>query len=76
MNIITQYPKFRIRKQWVDFANMLRDENGKFIRAIVRYGLNEEETTELSPQALEYFNGVVRPDLDRQHNRMKKGQKL
>lgn len=76
MTEIGMYPKFRFRKQWFDYSNHLRGECGKFIRAIVRYGLNEEEATELSSQALEYFNGVVRPDLDRQHDRMKKGQRI
>lgn len=68
------YAKFRYRKQWVDYSIALHEECGRFMRAIVRYGLYEQEPTGLSDAANEYFNGVVRPDLDRQHTKMKKGQ--
>lgn len=70
---IQRYPKFRFRQQWLDYATALHDECGRFLRAVVRYGLYEELPKTLSVLALEYFNGVVRPDLDRQHDRMKKG---
>lgn len=70
---IQRYPKFRFRQQWLDYATMLHGECGRFLRAVVRYGLYEESPGYLSASAFEYFDGVVRPDLDRQHDRMKKG---
>ena len=76
MNDIISYPKFRFMGSWLDYSNTLHNDSGRFLRAIVRYGLYEEEPDGLSPCALEFFNGIVRPELDRQHSRIKKGLRI
>lgn len=70
------YPKFRFSASWVNYSNALHEEDGRFLRAVVRYGLYEEEPAGLSEIAQEYFNGIIRPALDRQHARMRKGTEV
>ena len=47
-----------------------------FFDAISKYGCYEIEPTDLQGEALDYFNTEVRPELDKQHEVMKKGGRI
>lgn len=66
-----KYPEYEFRTEWVKFLDTL---NGKpedvllFFNAVNNYAFWEEET-ELPPEISDYFNTVIRPELDRQHRK-------
>lgn len=65
---------FYFFKEWYEFADRLTDsERLSFYRAVVYYGLDEEEPVNLNGDSLKYFNEVIRPNIDKQHSK-KKGQ--
>lgn len=75
-----KYPKMHILPEWMEQINkMPRNEGNALLFAAAGYGIREiEPTTEgyLTPEALEYFNRVIRPELDRQHRRFNEGKKI
>lgn len=72
------YEKFRWLTEWVGYCTTLHDdmEQLAFHESIAKYGLKGEEPTEITGAALEYFNREIRPELDRQHERMMKGRDI
>ena len=72
------YEKFRWFAEWVAYCETLHDdmEQLAFHESIAKYGLKGEEPTEIAGAALEYFNQKIRPELDRQHERMRKGRDI
>ena len=64
--------------EWVAYCETLHDdmEQLAFHESIAKYGLKGEEPTEIAGAALEYFNQKIRPELDRQHERMMKGRDI
>ncbi len=69
------YEKFRWFAEWVAYCETLHDgtEQLAFHESIAKYGLKGEEPTGITGAALDYFNREIRPELDRQHERMMKG---
>ena len=61
---------WRIAKLCMTIWNNSRSTN------LAKYGLKGEEPTEIAGAALEYFNQKIRPELDRQHERMMKGRDI
>ena len=72
------YNKFRWFAEWVEYCKTLYDDSEQlaFHEAIAKYGLECEEPIRITGAALEYFNMKVRPELDRQHKRMREGKRL
>lgn len=75
-----RYPKMHILPEWMErISQMPRDEGNALLYAAAGYGIREiEPTTEgnLTPEALEYFNREIRPELDRQHKRLNEGNPI
>lgn len=66
------FEKFQFRVKWMEFAATLQPkEETAFKWAVILYGLKSEEPTRLHGKSLEYFNSEVRPDIDKQHKRMR-----
>lgn len=63
-----KYPKFLFLSEWAKFGDKLASGEDRlmFYRAVCNYGLNEAEP-ELTHVIADFFNTVVRPELDRQH---------
>ena len=64
-----RYKHFIWLRKWDGFLRSIKD-TAEFVTmfdAIALYGLEGKEPAGLSGRNLEYFNSVVRPDLDRQH---------
>lgn len=55
--------------QWYLYLRSVKDDwaRAELTGAIFDYGARCKEPTTLPPQMIEYFNAVVRPELDRQH---------
>lgn len=54
-------------RQWYEFIKpMRRDEGVRFMFKIVQYGAAGIEPTGLPPKERNYFDNVIRPQLDRQ----------
>lgn len=71
------YPKFRVVPEWLEFmGNMNKEDRGKMFDAIMIYGCFELEPTNLDGDLLEYFNKEIRPELDRQHKRLREGKEI
>lgn len=70
-----KYEKFRWFAELMEFEEPLPDIDDRvaFNMAIKDYGLSGVVRHDLHGAALEYFNTHVRPELDRQHERLKKG---
>lgn len=70
-------PFFWWRAEWVEYMDGIQSNTEKlnFARSIAEYGLFGKEPYRLSCEDLEYFNEVVRPDLDVQRKRLKEGKK-
>ncbi len=75
-----KYPLMHFLPEWMEqITTMPRDEGNALLYAAAGYGIREiEPTTEgnLSPEALEYFNREIRPELDRQHKRFNEGKPI
>lgn len=70
------YEKFRWFVEWLEYSEKLpRTEQYEFYGAVSKYGLYEIEPT-LKGAVLLYFNANVRPELDKQHKRLREGKKL
>lgn len=62
------YEYFIFVQDWWAFARTLQPkEHNALIRQIACYGLYGIAPIELCGDTLRYFNEVVRPDLDKQH---------
>lgn len=71
------YEKFRWFIAWLEFDNTLpKEEQFPFRWAIIKYGLYEIEPADIQGPALDYFNEVIRPELDRQHKQLKEGKEI
>lgn len=71
------YKKFRWFIEWLEYSETLpKDIQPVFSRAISTYGLFAIEPTDLQGDALNYFNEKIRPELNRQHKRLREGKKL
>lgn len=71
------FEKFLWKLEWLKYAaSMPRDDEQAFNWAVIRYGLCVAEPTELRGEALAYFNSEIRPDIDRQHKRMREGKAI
>lgn len=64
-----KYKKFRFHKSWHIFIEKLSEDAQKvaLFDAIARYGIDDIEPKGLEGEALRYFDDVVRPNLDKQH---------
>lgn len=69
------YEKFRFLPEWLEYSESINDPKRElaFFDSISKYGCYEIEPTEIGGEDLDYFNAQVRPELDRQHEIMKKG---
>lgn len=67
------YPYFEFAPAWLKYCDTITDCDSKlnFIRCITRYAL-AEEMPDLSGELLDYFNSTIRPNLDRQHAKIRK----
>lgn len=71
------FEKFRWQVEWMKYAATLsHDEEQAFNWSVILYGLKCEEPTKLQGASLEYFNTKVRPELDRQHKKLRKGRRI
>ena len=72
------YNVFNWLSDWVGYANAINNESRErtFYDAIANYGCFVIEPTDLSGEDLDYFNTEVRPELDRQHEIMRKGGRI
>lgn len=64
------YPEYEFKSEWVKFIDCLNgnlNNIGLFFKAVNVYAFYGDEP-ELSPEISDFFNTVVRPELDRQHN--------
>ena len=69
-----KYPKFWWRTSWMEYElNLPEMEKRLFSYAITLYGVWGKYDGCLSGESLSYFEKEVKPDLDRQHQRMDKG---
>lgn len=73
-----KYEHFKFNIEWLEECERqpTKEQNSALYYAIVFYGLNEIEPQGLTPEVLEYFNNEIRPELDRQHERLNEGKKL
>lgn len=71
-------PYFWWRVEWVEYMDSIQSnpERLNFARSVAEYGLFGNEPYCLTCEDLDYFNDVVRPDLDGQRKRLKEGKKL
>lgn len=60
----------------VGMGNMDKKDRGELFDAIMIYGCFELEPTNLDGDILEYFNKEIRPELDKQHKRLKEGKEI
>ncbi len=72
------YNAFYWLSDWVAYASAINDERRElaFYDAISCYGCFVIEPIFLGGDDLEYFNKHVRPELDRQHEIMRKGGRI
>ncbi len=71
------FGKFRFFGEWLDYIDRLSKEaQPGLMYYIFAYGFHETEPDELTPEAQEYFNRVIRPELDRQHKRLNEGKRI
>lgn len=71
-----KYPEYEFKSDWVKFIDSLNgdiDNIGLFFKAVNGYGFYGDEP-ELSPEISDFFNTVVRPDIDRQHRKFNRKQ--
>lgn len=72
-----KYPKFRFFIEWLQFIDTLPKVDGDgLLLQIAAYGIHETEPKELTPEAQEFFNREIRPELDRQHKRLNEGKRI
>ena len=72
-----KYLKFSFSSDWLAFIDTLPKADGDSLLLQIRaYALYEAEPEELTPEAAEYFNNEIRPDLDRQHKRLNEGKRI
>lgn len=73
-----KYTRFGFRTEWLKFIEDLPTpkEQSDTFHAVSEYGLKEAEPQGLTPEAMEYFNNEIRPDLDRQHKRINEGKRI
>lgn len=72
-----KYPKFRFLLEWLEYIDSLPKGDGdSLLLQIGAYGIREEEPETLTPEAQEYFNREIRPELDRQHRRLNEGKRI
>lgn len=66
---------FDFYESWVRFGDKIEsdEERINYYRAISRYGAFRKEPDNLQGEVLDYFQTQIRPELDRQHEAMKKG---
>lgn len=71
-------PYFLWRVEWVRYFDGIQSEIEKlnFARSIAVYGLYGKDANLLCGEDLDYFNEVIRPDLDEQRKRLKEGKKI
>lgn len=64
-----KYPYFWMQKEWTEYNKTLGNpsEEVALYMAIAEYGLNETEPRNLTPRTMDYFNNVIRAELDAQH---------
>ena len=72
------YNAFYWLSDWVAYANAINDESREhaFYDAVANYGCFVIEPIFLGGEDLAYFNTEVRPELDRQHEIMRKGGRI
>lgn len=68
--------KFRWHKEWYDYSETINNKSvqNAFKWAIIAYGLDCQEPTDLQGEVLRYFNESVRPELDKQHKKFSKNK--
>lgn len=72
-----KYLRFRFSPEWLEYIDTLPKEDGDNLLLQIRaYALYDAEPEELTPEAQEYFNREIRPELDRQHKRLNEGKRI
>jgi hypothetical protein len=77
-----KYPYIKILPEWITYAEQskaraaAKKQRYSVLLAIIEYGAVCREPEGLPEDELEWFNRVVRPEIDRQHKRMEEGRKL
>lgn len=72
-----KYLRFRFSPEWLEYIGSLQKEDGDNLLLQIRaYALYEAEPEKLTPEAQEYFNREIRPELDRQHKRLNEGKRI
>lgn len=74
-----RYPKTYLAPEWIEHIKaMPYDEGNELLAAAAGYGTHEIEPNPdaLTPEAMEYFNREIRPELDRQHRRFNEGKRM
>lgn len=70
-----KYSKFRFFAEWLEYIDSLPKLDGDNLLLQIRaYALYEATPEDLTPEADDYFNRVVRPELVRQHKRLNEGK--
>lgn len=73
----TAYNNFLWRKEWMVYEQSLPEMRRRiFSFAVMMYGCREELSHFLKGEDLQYFKDNVIPELDRQHEKIKKGLEL
>lgn len=65
---------FTFKSEWMRFAQTITtiEERFNFYDSVANYGLLADEPIGLNTRALDYFNDVVRPDIDRQKGKRRR----
>lgn len=72
-----KYDRFSFAPEWLEYIDSLpRIDGGRLLMQIRFYAFFETEPETLTPEAQEYFNREIRPDLDRQHKRLNEGKRI
>lgn len=72
------YPKFRFMPEWAKYIRDIKEPERRYAMfdAVTKYGCYDIEDIGIEGADLEYFNKEVRPELDRQHKRMREGKRI
>lgn len=72
-----KYDRFSFDPKWLEYIDSLpKAAGGSLLMQIRFYAFFETEPETLTPEAQEYFNREIRPDLDRQHRRLNEGKRI
>lgn len=77
------YEKFRYMPEWAEYNINIKDDKRRLAMAelIMFYGCCDVDEDGLNlyrvqEEDMKYFNEVIRPELDRQHKRLREGKEI